>query len=111
MAVSPDGTPLYRSASRRRPRELGGSAGVFAFDISGDNIALLGHWPPNADYVSLALSEDGAFVYVAGMGGVDAEGLVTPECRPSITVFDATDGSIRLSRVSSAGTTSSSWGR
>ena len=56
----------------------------------------VGHWPPNADYVSLAVSEDGAFVYAAGMGGVDVEGLPAPDVKPSVTVFDATDGSIRL---------------
>jgi hypothetical protein len=96
MAVSPDGTRLYAIGIEATPSELGGSAGVFAFDISGDEIVLAGHWPPNADYVSLAVSGDGAFVYAAGMGGVDVEGLQVPDVKPSVTVFDATDGSIRL---------------
>ena len=96
IAVSADGTRLYALGIEASPSELGGSAGVFAFDISGDTLALVGHWPPNADYVSLAVSEDGAFVYAAGMGGVDADGLEAPDVKPSVTVFDATDGSIRL---------------
>jgi hypothetical protein len=96
MAVSPDGTRLFAIGINATPSELGGSAGVFAFDISGSELALAGHWPPNADFVSLAVSQDGAFVYAAGMGGVDAEGIDAPGVKSSVTVFDATDGSIRL---------------
>jgi hypothetical protein len=96
MVVSPDGTRLYAIGIEATPAELGGSAGVFAFDISGDEIALVGHWPPNADYISLALSADGGFVYAAGMSGVDPQGVMAPDVQSSITVFDASDGSIRL---------------
>ena len=104
IAVSADGTRLYALGIEATPSELGGSAGVFAFDISGDTLALVGHWPANADYVSLAVSEDGAFVYAAGMGGVDADGLEAPGVKPSITVFDATDGSSAWSPGSSTAT-------
>ena len=74
MVVSPDGTKLYAIGIEATAAELGGSAGVFAFDITGDEPVLTGHWPPNADYISLALSEDGAFVYAAGAAGVDVRG-------------------------------------
>ena len=96
MIVSPDGTRLYAIGIEATAAELGGSAGVFAFDISGDEPVLTGHWPPNADYISVASSADGAFVYVAGAAGADTAGVQSPDVQSSITVFDTTDGSIRL---------------
>ena len=96
MVVSPDGTRLYAIGIEATAAELGGSAGVYAFDISGDEPVLTGHWPPNADYISLALSADGAFAYAAGAAGVDVQGVQSPYVQSSITVFDTTDGSIRL---------------
>jgi hypothetical protein len=93
MAVSPDGDRLYAIGTEGAS---GGSVGVFAFDISGDEPVLIGNWPPNADYTSVAVSEDGAFVYAAGMAGVNVNGVAAPEVQASVTVFDASDGSIRL---------------
>ncbi len=70
-----------------------GSTGVFAFDPG--TLAPLAHWAPTADFVSLAVSADGRFVYAAGAPGVDADGLPAP-FRASITVYDSSDGSVRL---------------
>lgn len=95
LALSPDGKILYAlgidgSIESARP------SGVFAFDVSGDSLALRGHWTPTADFVSIAVSADGGFVYAAGMGGADATGSEAPGVKPSVTVFDAADGSVRL---------------
>jgi hypothetical protein len=66
---------------------------VVAFDA--EHMTALGRWPATADYVSIAVSADGDSVYAAGMPGVDAAGEQTRQ-PASITVFDATDGTIRL---------------
>lgn len=95
MAISPDGTTLYALGIEGSIESIV-SKGIYAFDISGDSMSLKGHWEPTADYISIAVSEDGAFVYAAGMAGVDAQGNSAPDVQASVTVFDATDGSIRL---------------
>lgn len=95
LAISPDGSTLYALGITGAFEQIG-SSGVFAFDISGDTPAFRSHWEPTADLISLAISEDGAFVYAAGMSGVDAQGVQAPAIQASVTVFDATDGSIRL---------------
>jgi hypothetical protein len=72
---------------------MGGSAGVFAFDAA--TLEPVGHWPPLADLMSIAVSADGRFVYAAAMAGFDAEGNEAPY-GASITVYDVADGSVRL---------------
>ena len=96
LAISPDGTRVYAIGIRQgsAERELAGSSGVFVFDASTlDPIAV---WQPTADYISVAVSADGRLVYAAGLPGVDAAGGIRLAQQASITVFDATDGSIRL---------------
>jgi hypothetical protein len=95
LAISPDGETLY-ALGISGAFDSFGSAGIFAFDISGDTPTFKSHWEPTADFISLAVSEDGAFVYAAGMSGVDAQGNQAPAMQASVTVFDAADGSIRL---------------
>lgn len=95
LAISPDGTTLY-ALGVEGAIESSGSTGIYAFDISGDSLSLKGHWDPTADFNSLAVSPDGAFVYAAGLAGVDAQGHAAPYLQASVTVFDAADGSIRL---------------
>lgn len=95
MTISPDGSTLYGLGIDGAIESLG-SSGIFAFDIGGDTMTFKSHWEPTADFISIAVSEDGAFVYAAGMGGVDASGTGNPAYKPSVTVFDASDGSIRL---------------
>lgn len=96
LIVSPDGNTLYALGINASAIELGGSAGIFVFDISGDTPAFKAHWQPTADFVSIAVSEDGGFVYAAGMGGVDPQGHEAAGFKPSVTVFAAADGSVRL---------------
>jgi DNA-binding beta-propeller fold protein YncE len=95
VAISPDGTRLYGLGILGDPAagDFSGSAGVVVFDTQA--MTSLGRWEPTADFVSIAVSPDGAFVYASGMSGVDATGRETSQ-PASITVFNAADGSIRL---------------
>lgn len=95
IALSPDGRTLYALGVRGGASEASGSTGIFTFDIGEGPLSLKSRWEPTADFISLAVSEDGAFVYATGMGGVDAQGNEAA-VSPSVTVFDATDGSVRL---------------
>lgn len=97
VVVSPDGARVYAIGVKAGvdERDLDGSAGVFAFDAA--TLDLIGEiWQPTADYVSLALSSDGRFAYAAGLPGVDERGRRRADWPASITVFNASDGSIRL---------------
>jgi hypothetical protein len=74
--------------------DMAGSSGVFVFDAT--TLTPITIWQPNADYVSLAVSGDGRFVYASGLPGVDITGRPKIGQQASITVFDTSDGSIRL---------------
>jgi len=95
IVISPDGTRVYALGidEPRLEHEPGGSKGIYAFDA--DTLESVGTWSPTADFVSLAMSANGRFVYAAGLPGLDSGGrpLAT---QASITVFDATDGTLRL---------------
>ncbi|MEP6638362.1 MAG: hypothetical protein ABJC39_03360 [Chloroflexota bacterium] len=94
LVASPDGSRIYAIGITGASRpDQAGSTGVFVFDAA--TLSALGHWAPTADFASLAISPDGRFVYAGGQGGRDAAGNTTTEAA-SITVYDATDGSIRL---------------
>jgi hypothetical protein len=93
LALSPDGSRLYALGVSPDKGGFIGSAGVFVFDAG--SLAPLANWAPQADYVSLAVSPDGRFVYAIGSPGVDAAGIQSA-FGASITVYDASDGSIRL---------------
>ena len=93
IVISPDGTRVY-AIGVGSPAPTGrGSTGVFAFDAA--SLVQLGQWAPTADFSSIAVSGDGRFVYAAAQGGVDAAGVPSSN-RASITVFDASDGTVRL---------------
>jgi hypothetical protein len=96
VIVSPDGTRVYAIGIREgvNEREVTGSAGVFAFDA--DTLEVVGIWQPTADFVSLAVSADGRFVYAAGLPGFDAAGRVRLGQQASITVYDTVNGAPRL---------------
>jgi hypothetical protein len=96
MVVSPDGSRVYALGigNPASERDSGGSTGIYAFDAAA--MTSLGRWQPTADFVSLAVSRDGRFVYAAGLPGVDASGKSQTQQAASITVFDASDGSLRL---------------
>lgn len=91
LAISPDGSRLYALGTAGAD-EGGGSTGVWVFDTA--SLALVAHWPPTADLISLAVSPDGTVVYAAGMAGFDPSG-VNPSWEASVTAFDARDGSVR----------------
>ncbi len=90
---SPDGSRLYALGVSTGEQGLPGSSGVFVFD--GRTLAPLGHWAPTADFTSIAASADGGSVYAIGAPGVDATGRQSA-FGPSITVYDATSGAVRL---------------
>jgi hypothetical protein len=96
LVVSPDGSKVYAIgvSTGATDREPTGSSGVFVFDAV--TMASVDQWEPTADFVSLALSADGRFVYAAGMPGVEASGRENRQMEASITVFDALTGSPRL---------------
>ena len=95
IAISPDGTRLYALGIDGSTESLG-SKGIFVFDIGGPTMSYLDHWEPTADFVSVAISGDGAFVYASGMAGVDAHGQQAPSAQSSVTVYDISHRSIRL---------------
>jgi hypothetical protein len=96
VIVSADGSRVYGVGVNTdfNDRGVAGSAGVYAFDAS--TMASVGHWDPTADFVSLAISHDGASVYAAGLPGVDAAGNDQASQGASITVFSTRDGSVQL---------------
>jgi hypothetical protein len=96
VIASADGSRVYGVGVNTDFNDHGvaGSAGVYAFDAS--TMASVGHWDPTADFVSLAISRDGASVYAAGLPGVDAAGNDQASQGASITVFSARDGSVQL---------------
>ena len=96
LTVSPDGTRVYALGVHDGVSgpETAGSAGVFVFDAT--TLQAITIWQPTADYVSIAVSPDGRLVYAAGLPGVDAAGVRAARQQASITVFDASDGSIRV---------------
>ena len=95
IVISPDGSRIYALGIDRDPSgsPFGGSSGIFVFDAR--TLAPIDHWVPEADYISIAVSEDGRWVYAAGAPGVDMAGRSAP-FDASITVHDATDGSVDL---------------
>jgi len=95
IVLSPDGSRIYALGIQRAADggPFGGSSGVFVFDAA--SLASLGNWAPTADFMSLAVSADGRFVYAAGTPGVDRSG--DPSAfGASVTAYDASDGSVRL---------------
>ena len=93
IVLSPDGSRVYALGIAGGDAGPSGSTGVFSFDSV--SLAPLANWPATADFVSLAISRDGRFVYAAGAPGVDARGAPSG-FGASITVYDTSDGSVRL---------------
>lgn len=96
VVVSPDGARVYAAGldPDAAVSDLAGSAGILVFDAA--SLEHLARWTPTADFVSIAISADGRYVYAAGMPGFDADGTQRPATPASITVFATADGSVRL---------------
>jgi hypothetical protein len=95
VVVSADGTRVYTlGIASPDPIAAGDSAGVYAFDAS--TLAPLGHWAPQANLTSIAVSDDGRHVYAAADGGPSAVGGPAPEFGASITAYNTSDGSIAV---------------
>jgi hypothetical protein len=96
IVVSPDGTRVYAAGIEQGPtlQDMSGSSGIFVFDAA--TLANLGHWQPEADYISLGVSSDGSHVYAAGLPWVDAGGRARPDQEASITVHSAGDGTVQV---------------
>jgi hypothetical protein len=95
LVQSPDGTRIYAigAASGGTPEDPSGSTGVFVFDAA--TLALVTHWDPVADLVSLAISADGRYLYATGLPGVDAAGRRELAQGASVIVLDVADGAVR----------------
>jgi len=96
VILSPDGTRVYAigvTEGTEHPENVG-SAGVFVFDST--TLELLATYPPTADFVSLTIDPSGRFLYAAGLPRVDEHGANRAGQGASITVFDTTDGTVRL---------------
>jgi hypothetical protein len=91
LALSPDGSRLYLLAVNTKDftEVEGGSAGVIVLDST--TLAVLDHWPPAADLVSIATSADGRFVFASGMPLADASGARTEQAA-SVTIYDRETG-------------------
>ena len=93
IVFSPDGSRVYALGVKGSSFESSGSAGLYVFDAQA--LTFLDRWNATADFISLAVSPDGQFVYAAGMPAFDASGNNTSQ-PASITVFNAADGTVRL---------------
>ena len=80
-------------SASRRPFESIGSAGVFAFDISGDSRTFKSHWAAHRR-LHLARGERGRRLRLRlrDVRRRHAAGVQAPYVQASVTVFDATDG-------------------
>lgn len=95
LVLSPDGQRLYAIGvlGISAIEVSSGTSGVWTFDTG--SLRQVAHWAPTADFGSLAVSPDGAFVYAAGMPGSDASGNPTSQ-DASVTVYDAATGAVRV---------------
>jgi hypothetical protein len=94
VVISPDGSRVYAIGVKEGVEnpDAPGSAGVFVFDAA--SLELVGTYAPTADFVSLAISSDGRYLYAAGLPGFDERGVRRGDQGASITVFDTREGSI-----------------
>jgi hypothetical protein len=93
LVLSPDGTRVYTLGADLGNGETVASLGVFVFDAA--TLEQIAHWQPAADLTSIAISQDGAWLYAAGQPGFSPSGTTTGD-PASVTVYATGDGGVRL---------------
>jgi hypothetical protein len=95
MAGAPDGSRLYLLGFGQDSGERGyqPSLGVFVVDTATE--ALVQHWDPDANYISIQPILGGSIVVAGGVPGADTDGQEAP-WEASMTFHDASDGRILL---------------
>jgi hypothetical protein len=93
VVISPNGSRVYALGAGRGSGPSGSSTGVWVFDAT--TLELVDHWEPRAFLSSLAVSDDGAFIYAIGAAGRDTEGNEN-SWPASVTVYDAATGEIQV---------------
>jgi hypothetical protein len=97
IALSPDGSRIYAIGANEGSTnggDLSGSGGVAVFDTA--SMQPVATWPATADFDSIALNADGSSIFLLGMPDVRADGSQDRRQRASLTVLDATSGSVQL---------------
>lgn len=97
LAPSADGSRLFAL----RPtiwNESNGEviAGPAVWVIDTMTLQAVGRWKAIAAWESLDLSDDGRFVFLAGPGGLDANGNPDVSWKSSIVAIDSASGEVRL---------------
>jgi hypothetical protein len=64
--------------------------------IDTTTLQAVGRWKALAAWESLELSDDGSFLYLAGPGGLDANGNPDVSWKSSIVAIDSASGEVRL---------------
>jgi hypothetical protein len=93
LVLSPDGKRLFALGFALGPSDSGTPTGIWVFDA--ESLNLLDRWPPRAMLTSLAVSDDGRFLYAAGANGFDVAGNQA-DWASSVTVYDAQTGEIEV---------------
>jgi len=96
LAISPDGSRLYALAvgGDSPAVEVVPPAGILVVDAA--TLDMLDQWAPTADYGSMGLSADGAWLYALGLPRADAQGRPDASTIASLTVHGTSDGAVRL---------------
>jgi DNA-binding beta-propeller fold protein YncE len=94
LVLSPDGTRIYALGIGREESEMGVSTGVWVFDAG--TLELLDRFEPRALLFSLAVSDDGTFVYATSPANFDSKGNENYNWPASLTVYDAATGEIQV---------------
>ena len=94
LVTSGDRTRLYALGLEAGTGDAARSTGVWVFDAT--TLELLDHWPPRALLTSLAVSDDGRFVFAVGAAGYDADGNENSRWHASVTVYRVSTGEISL---------------
>lgn len=94
IALSPDGSRLYLLTTNATDPTEASAVSVGVLVVDATTLAVLDRWAPTADFVSIAVSRNGRFVYAAGLSDVRADGKPAPY-ESSVTVFDTADGTVR----------------